>query len=71
VLTDSLPATLERLILPEDFLTARPKRLHFLLLNTLRKGIHHARRNLLRLTWDIQRALLVRMRGRIAAIALG
>jgi hypothetical protein len=40
---------LKRLALPAELLTARPKRLRFLILNTPGKLIHHARRTILRL----------------------
>jgi hypothetical protein len=43
--------------LPEEFHTARPKRLRFLLLNTVGKVIRHARETLLRCTTEIARAL--------------
>jgi hypothetical protein len=40
---------LKRLALPAELLTARPKRLRFLIINTPGKPIHHARRTMLRL----------------------
>jgi hypothetical protein len=43
--------------LPEEFHTARPKRLRFLLLNTVGKVVRHAREILLRCTKEIARAL--------------
>ena len=42
---------------PEEFHTARPKRMRFLLLNTLGKVVRHARETLLRCTKEITRAL--------------
>ncbi len=69
VLTYNLLTALKRLTLPGDFRTARPKRLRFLLFNTVGKVVHHARRTLLRLTGAVQHALLVRVRHRIAALA--
>jgi hypothetical protein len=69
VLTYNLLTALKRLTLPGDFRTARPKRLRFLLFNTVGKVVHHARRTLLRLTGVIQHALMVRVRYRIAALA--
>ena len=43
--------------LPEEFHTARPKRLCFLLLNTLGKVARHARETFLRRTKEMARAL--------------
>jgi len=43
--------------LPEEFHTARPKRLRFLLLNTVGRIVRHARETLLRCTKEITRAL--------------
>jgi hypothetical protein len=40
---------LKRLALPAELMTARPKRLRFLLLNTPGRLVHHARRLVLRL----------------------
>ena len=47
----------KRVGLPEEFHTARPKRLRFLLLNTVGKVVRHAREILLRCTKQIARAL--------------
>jgi hypothetical protein len=69
VLTYNLLTALKRLTLPGDFRTARPKRLRFLLFNTVGKVISHARRTLLRLSAAAQHALLVGVRHRIAALA--
>jgi len=69
VLTYNLLTALKRLTLPGDFATARPKRLRFLLFNTVGKVIYHARRTLLRLTGTVHLALLRAMRDRIAALA--
>ena len=44
-----LRAALKRLALPPELLTARPKRLRFLIFNTRGRLAHHARRLLLRL----------------------
>jgi hypothetical protein len=49
VLTHNIFTALKRLALPAELLTARPKRLRFLILNTPGKLIHHARRTILRL----------------------
>ncbi len=69
VLTYNLLTALKRLTLPGDFRTARPKRLRFLLFNTVGKVISHARRTLLRLSAAAQHALLVGVRYRIATLA--
>jgi hypothetical protein len=69
VLTDNLVTALKRLTLPGDLRTARPKRLRFLLFNTVGKAAAHARRTLLRLTPPVQHALLVRVRSHIRALA--
>ena len=68
-LTYNLLAALKRLTLPGDLRTARPKRLRFLLFNTVGKVVAHARRTLLRLSGAVQHALLVRARGKIARLA--
>ena len=68
-LTYNLLTALKRLTLPGDFRTARPKRLRFLLFNTVGKVISHARRTTLRLTGALQHALLVAVRQRIDALA--
>jgi len=68
-LTYNLLTALKRLTLPGDFRTARPKRLRFLLFNTVGKVVHHARRALLRLTEAVHHALLIGVRQRIAALA--
>lgn len=47
---------------------ARPKRLRFLVFNTVAKVVHHARRTLLRLTAAVQHALLVLARSKIVAL---
>ena len=49
VLTHNIFTALKRLALPAELLTARPKRLRFLILNTPGKLIHHARQTILRL----------------------
>jgi hypothetical protein len=69
VLTYNLLTALKRLTLPGDLRTARPKRLRFLLFNTVGKVITHARQTLLRLSGIVQHALLVRARGKIARLA--
>ncbi len=69
VLTYNLLSALKRLTLPRDLRTARPKRLRFLLFNTVGKVVAHARRTLLRLSGALQHALLLRVRRRIARLA--
>ncbi len=69
VLTYNLLTALKRLTFPGDLRTARPKRLRFLLFNTVGKVVAHARRTLLRLSGTVQHALLVRARGKIARLA--
>ena len=53
VLTYNVLTALKRLALPPELMTARPKRLRFLIFCTPGKLVHHARRTLLRLgrTW--------------------
>lgn len=68
VLTYNLLTALKRLTLPGDLRTTRPKRLRFLLFNTVGKVVAHARRTLLRLTGVLQHALLVRVRRKIARL---
>lgn len=55
VLTHNVLTALKRLALPPELLTARPKRLRFLIFNTPGKLVHHARRALLRLRRSWQR----------------
>jgi len=69
VLTYNLLTALKRLTLPGDFATARPKRLRFLLFNTVGKVVHHARRALLRLTSTVHLSLMIIVRQRIVALA--
>ena len=54
---------------PGDFSDARPKRLRFLVFNTVGTVIHHARRTLLRLTAAVQQALLALARSKILALS--
>ena len=49
VLAHNVLAALQRLALPPELLTARPKRWRFLIFNTPGRLVHHARRLLLRL----------------------
>ena len=69
VLTYNLLTALKRLTLPGDLRTARPKRLRFLLFNTVGKVVSHARRTVLRLGAPVQLALMLAVRQRIAALA--
>lgn len=49
VLTDNVITALKRMALPESYLTARPKRLRFLIFNTAGRILHHARRMVCRI----------------------
>ena len=49
VITHNVLTALKRLALPAELLTARPKRLRFLIFNTPGRLVHHARRLILRL----------------------
>lgn len=49
VLTHNVITALKRMALPADYLTARPKRLRFLIFNTAGRIVHHARRILCRI----------------------
>ncbi len=69
VLTYNLLTALKRLTLPGDFAAAQPKRLRFLLFNTVGKVVHHARRTLLRLTGAVHLALMQAVRQRIMHLA--
>jgi hypothetical protein len=69
VLTYNLLGALKRLALPGDLSTARPKRLRFLVFNTVGKVIHHARQTWLRLTAAVQQELLVLARSKILALS--
>ena len=53
----NLLSAYKRVGLPEELHTARPKRLRFLLLDTVGKVVRHARETLLRYTKKIARAL--------------
>jgi len=69
VLTYNLLSALKRLALPGDLLEARPKRLRFLVFNTVGKVVQHARRTLLRLTTVAQQALVALARSHILALS--
>jgi DDE family transposase len=69
VLTYNLLTALKRLTLPGELRTARPKRLRFLLFNTVGKVISHARQTRLRLSGVLQHAFLVLVRGKITRLA--
>jgi hypothetical protein len=66
VILYNLLSTYKRVGLPEELHTARPKRLRFLLLNTVGKVVRHAREILLRCTKEIARALAAPPRTRFA-----
>jgi len=68
-LTYNLLSALKRLALPGDLSAARPKRLRFLVFNTVGKVVQHARRTLLRLTTVAQQALVALARSHILALS--
>jgi hypothetical protein len=55
VLTYNVLTALKRLALPAELLTARPKRLRFLIFNTPGKPVRHARKLILRPTCGLNR----------------
>jgi hypothetical protein len=69
VLTYNLLRALKRLALPGDVSEARPKRLRFLVFNTVGKVVQHARRKLLRLTTATHQALVALARSHILALS--
>jgi hypothetical protein len=69
ILTYNLLSALKRLALSGDLSEARPKRLRFLVFNTVGKVVHHARRTLLRLTSAAQQAILALARSKILALS--
>lgn len=69
VLTYNLLSAFKRVALPGDFSEARPKRLRFLVFNTVGKVVQQARRTLLRLTTAAQQALLALARANILALS--
>ncbi|MEP7272871.1 MAG: IS1380 family transposase [Acidobacteriota bacterium] len=57
VITHNVLTALKRLVLPPDLLTARPKRLRFLIFNTAGQVLHHARKMILRLATTKERLI--------------
>jgi hypothetical protein len=55
VITHNILTALKRIALPPELLTARPKRLRFLIFNTAGQVLHHARKMILRLTTTKER----------------
>ena len=55
VIAHNVMTALKRLALPAELLTARPKRLRFLLFNTPGRVVHHARTMVLRLGTSLER----------------
>ena len=55
VLTYNVLTAMKRLALPPDLLTARPKRLRFLIFCTAGRLVHHARQTILRLARSVNR----------------
>ena len=60
VMLYNLLSAFKRVGLPEDLHDARPKRLRFLLFNTVGKVVSHARETLLRFAHALARALAAR-----------
>jgi hypothetical protein len=67
VLLYNLLAAFKRVALPPELHRARPKRLRFVLLNTIGKVVRHARETLLRLTGEHRRRLADAARLALAA----
>jgi hypothetical protein len=67
VLLYNLLSAFKRVALPEELHNARPKRLRFVLLNTLGKVVRHARETVLRLVGEPRRRLADRARLALAA----
>ena len=65
----NLLSALKRVALPGEFSQARPKRLRFLIFNTIGKVIRHARETLLRLVSPLSRDLADALRVKIHALA--
>jgi hypothetical protein len=57
VISHNVMTALKRLALPAELLTARPKRLRFLIFNTPGRLVHPARRTVLRLATTAQRSM--------------
>jgi len=57
VITHNLLTAMKRLALPAELLTARPKRLRFLIFNTAGRVVHHARSLVLRLARSAQQLI--------------
>ena len=55
VIAHNVVTALKRLALPAELLTARPKRLRFLIFNTPGRVVHHARSMVLRLVTSLER----------------
>jgi hypothetical protein len=52
ILTHNVMTALKRMALPEEYATARPKRLRFLIFHTAGRIVHHARRVVCRITGE-------------------
>ena len=52
ILTHNVMTALKRMALPEEYSTARPKRLRFLIFNTAGRTVHHARRVVCRIAGE-------------------
>ncbi len=69
VILYNLLAALKRLALPADLRTARPKRLRFLLFNTIGRVVRHARETLLRLSSALAKHLFDTARVKFHALS--
>ena len=67
VMLYNLLSAFKRIALPPDLHRARPKRLRFVLLNTIGKVVRHARETLLRMSGEARRQLADRARLALAA----
>ena len=67
VMLYNLLSAFKKIALPPDLHRARPKRLRFVLLNTIGKVVRHARETLLRMSSDAHRRLADHARLALAA----
>lgn len=65
----NLLSFLKRAVLPGEFLTARPKRLRFILFNVVGKVVNHAREMIVRLGSQVEIGLFNLVRGRSRALS--
>lgn len=69
LISHNVLTALKRLALPAEMLTARPKRLRFLLLNMPGRLVHHARQLLLRLASSVERIAIYLEAMRLLAVS--